>query len=147
MFSGPFRARAWMMHREISSLAMDWCFIRRSAILIRETIFRGSPYSPMPVLVSRSVAANPAYSGLSRIKASKASNRCIIWSSFLLNSSNDLEESSLCSLMARTFWCTKLLWLPFKMVDWSLCGCGRVSGNGLIVNFKTETHTLMLFKR
>ena len=127
MFSGPFRARAWMMHRNISSLAMDWCFIRRSAVLMRETIFRGSPYIPMPVLVSRSVAANPAYSGLSRIKASKASNRCMIRSSFLLNSSNDLEELSLCSLMGSRFWVYGInRGFAFKTVDRITCGAAKI---------------------
>lgn len=103
MFSGPFKARAWMTHLEISSLAMNWRFRKRSAVLMRETIFRGSPYSPMPVLVSCSVAANPSYSGLSRIRASKASSRCIIRSSFLLNSSKDLEELSFHSFMTLHF--------------------------------------------
>lgn len=76
---------------------------------MRETILRGSPYSPMPVLVSRSVAANPAYSGLSRIKASKASSRCMIRSSFLLNSSKDLEEPSFRSLMMLHFYVDRII--------------------------------------
>ena len=137
------------MHLEISSLAMNWCFRKRSAVLMRETILRGSPYSPMPVLVSRNVVANPAYSGLSRIRASKASSRCMIRSSFLLNSSKDLEELSF-----RSFIITALLVirnycgaLPLK---WLIVDLRRSKKLGLtlhvwlIVNFKTVNYTLML---
>lgn len=95
MFKGPFTAKAWTMHLEMSSCAIGfWCRYF-SAFFSRDAIFKGSPYMPMPILVSRNDAARPSYSGLSRISSSRRSSRRSIWSSFLLSSSALEPELSL----------------------------------------------------